>query len=629
MPRRVNAPVANPAPTPRAAGIVRCLRLAALALVLFGTKLCIIDAYGDATPLWDQWDAESKILYTPFLEGHLGWSTFVGPHVVHRIATTRVVLLASLMANGIWNPLAQMVLNAALWVGTVVMIVGLLDRATGRGRLPLLLAFALVAFGLPHAHENTLAGLQVSNALVVFWSVLSLRSLATVPPFTATWWSGIACSVLAFLSFGSGAFTAAAAAGIAAAQYATGARRGIRQAAAIALLGGLFVAAILLTPYGHSEQELGARSAGQAARAWLAVLGWPLRIGPFGAVVSQWPGLVLAVTMLRRPPAARDPRWLLLAVWFLALGQGAGIAFGRAAACLESRYTDLFAVGLIGNFASALVTFPDFAARWPRRMVAAVVGWTGVVLAALAVHVSRHSRTQMEARRDTARHQRANTRAYVLTGDIRHLEDKPFLHVPYPRADRLAAMLDDPTVRSYLPSVIAPPLPATSFASDPTDAFVPGGTGPGLPDRDEPVWGSHGLQAAEAVGTAVIGFASPHRGHAVELPVVVGGSADGITIEVEQDGERRAVPLPPATGSWVPVRVTVNGRPFTLHVVDGSREGWVAVAAPVAEGRFDRRVARMLDRWDRFVLAGMVLAVMLAVQGALSVPRDQPPPASA
>ena len=597
--------------------VVRCLWITAFVAVLYGSKLYFIGAYGNATPYWDQWGDEAGRLYKPYLEGRLDWRMLAAPHNVHRIVTSRLLALGILSANGIWNPMLQLVVNAAVWVGTLAVLVVLLDRATGRRHLPLLLAFALVAFGLPYGNLNMLWGYQVCFYLVVLWSTLALWAFAVAAPFGAGWWGGIACGLLSFLSLGSGAFTAAAAAAVGAAQYAANTRRSRLQLAATVMLAALFVAGALLTSTPLPTNGPSTAPLGLKLRAFTQTASWPLRIGPFGPLVAFWPALVLTATMLRRPPPAGHPRWFLVAAAAGALGQAAAIAYGRTGGCLAERYRDLFVVAMIVNFACALAVVPEFTDRHRRRAVAAVVAWAIVMLGALAVQTHRHARAELELRRDTAAAQQVNTRAYVLTGDIGCLENKPPEHVPFPNSAKLVALLDDPVIRGILPQVIAPPLTATGFVGEPRDVFVAGGVGPGLPLCDVPTWGSHGSGGPEGTGTVALAFEGPQRGHAVEVPVAVGGSGDGIAIEVEQDGERRPVPVPALRGGWAPVRLEVGRRPFTLHLADRSPTAWVAVAAPVAEGRFDRHVPRILGAWDGFVLSGVVLGIALLVRAGL------------
>ena len=90
--------------------------LAALLLVILGAKLWTIQVYGSPLPYWDQWD-EAKLVFQPWLEGHLTWGALFAAHNEHRILFTRLLDLLELRLNGQWDPGLQMVVNALLHAG--------------------------------------------------------------------------------------------------------------------------------------------------------------------------------------------------------------------------------------------------------------------------------------------------------------------------------------------------------------------------------------------------------------------------------------------------------------------------------------------------------------------------------
>ena len=47
-----------------------------------------------------------------------------------------------------------------------------------------------------------------------------------------------------------------------------------------------------------------------------------------------------------------------------------------------------------------------------------------------------------------------NLRAYLDAGDIRAIENKPFLAIPYPNAQRLAMIVSQPVIRALLPPAL-------------------------------------------------------------------------------------------------------------------------------------------------------------------------------
>ena len=65
-----------------------CWTIAAFAAMLLGAKFWLIGPYGNATPYWDQWDAEAANLYKPLLEGTLGWADLLVPQNEHHVLMT-------------------------------------------------------------------------------------------------------------------------------------------------------------------------------------------------------------------------------------------------------------------------------------------------------------------------------------------------------------------------------------------------------------------------------------------------------------------------------------------------------------------------------------------------------------
>ena len=585
--------------------------LVSFAAILFGIKLLVIRTYGNATPFWDQWDGEATRLFAPFIEGRLGWRSILMPHNEHHSTTSWLLALGLLMANGLWNPILQMVVNAALHVGFICLVVVLLERVVSRQHRLAILAFAFVLFSWPYAWENTLAGFQSCFYFLLLFSVGAIWLIDRSSPFSARWWAGVGLAVLGFFSLASGVFAPAALAAVGVLQYLLGIKTSRLHAASVLTLGGLFMLGVALTPSIPGHASLKAASAAQFFSSWNSVMGWPIKVAVLGPVVRNAPAILFALMMIRTRPAAADMRWFLLTLVVWMFGQGSAIAYGRAVGPVASRYMDLFAIDLLTNFACLLALVGN-SIRTPGITALAAVTWTAVVLGCLGASVHKHCPHDLQSRLETARAQELNTRNYVCTGDINHLTDKPFLHVPYPDSKRLAALLDDPAVRAILPKNIGVPMLGSLVTSSLPADGIGNGYGPDLPTPLARAWGTFGKERAATTGTAAIAFAADHRGYRVEIPVAGQLQSEGISLEVEQDGNRWPLQAGGAgTNSWALVVAEVRGRPFTLHIADASPEAWIAVGSPVAVGRWDGWVERLLARWDLFVIFGAVTAVAL------------------
>jgi hypothetical protein len=593
----------------------------AFAVMLFGIKLWLIGTYGNATPFWDQWDAEAANLYKPFLEGTLGLADLFAPHNEHCIFTTRLLALALFKVNGIWNPLLQMVVNAGLHITALVLCISLLTRVIGRKYLLSLLVFSLVLFGVPYAWENTLAGFQSQFYFVLLFSIACLWLTVTQHPLSAHWWAGVICGMFAFLSLASGIFALAAAAIIGLVFYAMGLRKTRKQLLAVAILAGLFMLGAVLTPSLAHHASLKAASFPQFLDALMAVLGWPISSNFFSALIRNLPALVFVGVMLWKRPPADDRKWFLLALVVWALGQAVSIAYGRAVGNLSSRYLDLFAIGILVNFACLILIAQDHIGKRYSWTIIGVSVWAITVLISLGLYAGEHILADLSAKRDTGLAQEINTKNYLATGDFNHLKDKPYLHVPYPHSERLASILASPTVREILPTNIRVPLKPALVESQPANAFVSDGYYPTTPKRTDWTLGSYGAQGDAAVGQVTIRFDANKQSALLAIPVAGYPLGSGIKIEVEQNGQRTPVAIKSnPKESWKMAYVKVDKGSFSIILTDLSRAntGWLAVGAPSVTGRLDAFINGLLANYLVFIMLGIVTVLLLLTQFGLT-----------
>lgn len=593
---------------------------AAFGLALFGIKLWLIGNYANATPFWDQWDSEAAFLYQPYLEGKLGWTDLFAPHNEHRIFTMRLLALALLEANGTWNPILQMVVNAALHVFALMLGILLLLPAFGSSRLPVVLAFALFLFGVPYAWENTLSGFQAQFYLVLLFSIVCLWLAVLAEPLSFRWWCGVACAVLAYLSLASGVFALAAAAGIGIVIFALGMRRSRAQVIAIVILLVLFGIGVAFTPTNPGHESLKAASLQQFVEASRAVLSWPFPPSFRAAILRNAPIAAFGLWLLWKRPAAVDIRWFLAALALWVLTQAASIAYGRAVGSIASRYTDLFAIAILVNFMCLFVLAREFRESWRAVAVLLSCAWVAVVLNALVFHAGRSVPAELESKRATGLAQETNVRNFLLTGDIVHLANKPHLQVPYPSAERLASILSSPHLRSILPSNIRVPPEPVKVELKPGDGFVPNGHFPATPGRPGFNLGSYGLQGDAGVGHARIQFPGAKHGGEVAIPVAGFPGREGIGLAVEQHGRAIDVRLPPdPKESWAMAYVHVDGGPFTIVLTDKSATTWVAVGAPTISEGLAPLVNLLLANYAAFIAVAFAMAL-----GVSWMQRDSP-----
>jgi hypothetical protein len=433
----------------------RWLFIAASLLIILGAKIWLIAAYGNATPFWDEWDAEAAGLYPRYVAGTLRLSDLLAQHNEHRFLLTRLLDLALFAGSGRWDPVLQMLCNALLHTVAIGLLLVMLSRTLDRTGNALLAFFCALAFAVPFGWDNSLMGFETHFYLLVMLGPLALFLLYDVAAWSARWWLGTSVAVAAYFTLASGAFTLLAFVGLAVIQLALGRRAGLREWLGVAL--HVVLAAILIhdVPRIPEHEPLRAQSAGAFIEALAAVASWPVA-APQSALLSRSvcavilyaPVLIIVARLLRRRPPVSDRHWLLLGLAGWIGLQLAAAAYGRSVNPLQTRYFDIFLVGVLLNAGCLFrLVLAEDGGRW--RAVAVL--WLPAVMMGGANAVDDMVRG-LAWRRDTAVIQTENLKQFIATGDASALKTKPMSDIPYPIPEKLIAIVSDPAVRAILPA---------------------------------------------------------------------------------------------------------------------------------------------------------------------------------
>lgn len=108
------------------------------------------------------------------------------------------------------------------------------------------------------------------------------------------------------------------------------------------------------------------------------------------------------------------------------------------------------------NGACSLYLFSVLKQSGMRRQLAcgALGLWLALIVLGAITQTLRFSIPLMANLGVAGRASTENLRAYLDTGDIRNLENKPNLHVPYPDPNRLALVVSQPVIRALLPPAL-------------------------------------------------------------------------------------------------------------------------------------------------------------------------------
>jgi hypothetical protein len=591
----------------------RWLEYLALFLIVLGARLWLIFLYGSPVPFMDQWDGEGATLFKPWLEGTLCLSDLFQPHNEHRIVLSRLLALGLLALNGQWDAQLEMAVNALLCGAMAVLFAIALVKLFGPGFRTLIVLVVGLWSALPYGHENTLWAFESSFYLLLFFSLLAIWGLALHPLLSWRWWAGAAGLVLACLSMASGFFAALALLGLSALRLLTR-RRSNRDSVILIVLCGAVVAIALYfrtTVPGHAAIRA------DSFMVWTIFFGsclaWPFCGTPAACLLMYLPAGLLVVRYLGKRPADLDETWrrqteVVLAVSAWVILQAAAMAYLRGGNTLPhpvSRYMDILALGALANFLAIPLLLKENSQGAPPRQTGVVLATCWITaLVAGSILISQRELGARTVRTQSLSAIEETVRAYVTTGDRTHLEGKPPTAIPYPRPQRLAMLLDDPTIRGILPAVVRAPL-RVDTASDIGNAFVMDGYAP--PVHNPPYergWGSYSTQGLAARGSMQSQrITSRFRYLQFEI---TGYMRTGLALVLQGEEIRkkaRVIPTNREDEFWRLAYVAVPDKNIRILAEDDNAEEWFGFREPRELARFSH-YADMLARSGKCICFG-------------------------
>jgi hypothetical protein len=586
-----------------------------LFLIVVGARLWLVFLYGSPVPILDQWDGEGATLLKPWVEGTLRLSDLFQPHNEHRIFLSRVLALGLFALNGQWDAQLEMVVNALFCGLTAVLIAIALVRLLGSDLRTLILLVVGLWSALPYGQENTLWAFESSFYFLLFFSLLAIWGLGLHPSFSGSWWAGVAALVLACLSMASGFFAALVLLGLSALRLIT--RRRVNGDSAI--LAVLCCVVVAVAFYFRTTVPGHAAIKANSLQVWAnfagACLAWPFST-PSACFIMYLPAVLLLIRYLSKRPGS-DEIWrrqteALLGISAWVILQAAAMAYLRGGNTLPhpvSRYMDILALGALANFFALLLlikAIPTSAAGRPTGLVLATCWITA--LAAGSVLISQQQLGSRDVRTESRAAIEGTVRAYVATGDRKHLEGDPPPVIPYPRAWRLAMLLDDPTIRSILPAVVRSPL-RVAKANDTGNAFVPNGYAPLIPKPPyEEGWGSYSAEGLKARGSMESQRLTT-RFRYLQFEIA-GYMRQGLSLDLQGEEtvkKARVVPTNRQDEFWRLAYVAVPDKDIRILAEDDNPEEWFGFREPRELARFSHYADMLARRGKSICYAGAML----------------------
>jgi hypothetical protein len=203
----------------------------------------------------------------------------------------------------------------------------------------------------------------------------------------------------------------------------------------------------------HTTASIGATlDSFLVSASWpIAAASWPSILKIIPAALINTPVLILSVRLLKERPGLDDRRWFALALAGWLTLQLFALSYGRPGGTPESRYSDIFLIGVVLNAAAWLHLLHTAPSRG-LTFVASV--WLFAVMLGAGQKATNNVIDGISARVRTGQTQTENVRKFVETGDFAHLAGKPPLHIPFPSAERLRDLLSDPKLRAILPPAL-------------------------------------------------------------------------------------------------------------------------------------------------------------------------------
>jgi hypothetical protein len=436
-------------PLPHAPVAWRASMCFAFALAVWGAKLWLICRFASPTPFADEWDAHALGLLAPYVDGTLSWQHLWAPHNEHHTLPGRLVVLGLFIANGGWDPILEMIVNAAIHVALGVGILLVLGRHLDRRGFATLAVITAVLLAVPSAIENPMWGMETHFYTVLLFGFVAVELLCRDTGSLARFGAGIAAGAIAFVSLASGALVFLVGAAVAGAKSVLGIDTARRSWVAAAALLACFALAMWLTPVIEAHKALRPHTFGEFVRPFATLAAWPFRAHITAAtLLVNAPLVILAWRCLRRPPARDNVAWAVLGLGLWNALQFAALAFGRAAVIGAPRYLDICALNLIVNFVAAGVV----ADSGRKRLV--VAAWLTAVGIGWGMEIAHeHLPQDLAARHRLGLLQERNVRTFVATGAFLPGTSAADGSIPYPVAAHLADALSSPRVRKILPSV--------------------------------------------------------------------------------------------------------------------------------------------------------------------------------
>ena len=600
-------------------GATELWSLLAIAMIIFGARLNIIDVFSVAMPYWDDWGQASFL--SRHIDGTLQFSDFISPSNQHRMMFTRLLAIGLIDLNqGQWDPVLAMIANSGMWTITALVLVSVAYLYRQHMQTPVIIILILLIWTFPISLVNTLWGIQSHNYFMILFAVLGCW-LITYSAFSLRWWFGLICIFSACLTLAGGAllglsvaFVSFISAVISNQQRSTNIITSV--AALSAVCFGVMMILIEPTPsYIKSTFNLlnSVKTIGKS-------MSWPLTNFVWPSLIIALPILlILLKTLMLKQPIPKVVRYILSVYGFILLVSiSIGIARASGGHGPSRRYFEFLSLAYVMSMFSLLLVQLKYWS-YPKWLLQSIVFiWILILLAAIPWQIEVLNYT-LNDRQKTRPPQEANVRMFINTHDYSWLKNKPFRHIPFHDPNLLGDAIIHfqkldmlPYHLQYLGELKAPDLNDNSFIVNGSIDLNTGDSGGDF--NGEQILGSYSNDGEKYKTGLYVSQSFNLSRDFIMIPISGNLGNDGTQLDFVNIETNKRYPVSPESSSensWRAIFIKAPPGDYEIHAQDQSNEHWFAFATPRSVGRLSYYSIKLLDRGSLFWKLGILLLLLV------------------
>ena len=608
-------------------------------LIILGAKFTLIHYYGSDLPFWDQWDTEPQLLYSPYDQDKLLWSTLFSPHNEHRLFFSRLWALSLYAINQQWDVHLQTVANAFLHTFFGVWLVWILWKLNEKRDLWIMLGVLVLILAVPFSWENTLFGFQSSFYFLLGFSSLAILLIPQNRPLSVPWMMGILFALLSLFTMGSGFFAAMVSMALIIIRAYTERRMTWHDGVTLISCLLILLAGILLihVPEGHAG--LRPKTLSDFITALGKNLSWPWIDVPFLFPILWSPFVILSyrICVSGKEILSRYPFFIMgLGLWTLLQCIAVAYARGFDGSGPASRYMDSLSLIPVVNILAAQYLYRHTATNFKRRkgfIIAFSFWYAFSVIGFLNLLINGSIEGFSNAGSSLAKQSETVSR-YLASGDEDIILQARHMEIPYPDAKKLSLLLHDQEIRERLPVSVRKPLAVVPSGNDRND-FYKNGFFPAMPTiKDRNIWGSF----ETLKGDRHTGYFTSERIPLPRLPYLrfhIAGYLDNFRLKLELYGMDHqligaVVPKRLPKEGWKSVDIKSPQVPFYIKATDQTENlnGWFAFSEPTEIGLFSMIAESILSAGRALLVMGLAFVLAMIVYSHLQKKEELPYPYS-